>query len=44
MWQPEHPGMEMKPKASGNVQKQKYQDESGTEPEPEALGQGPKRK
>ena len=34
----------MKPKASGKVRKQKYQDESGTEIESEALGQGPKRK
>jgi sentrin-specific protease 2 (axin associating molecule) len=34
----------MRPKASGKGQKWKYQDESGTEIESEALGQGPKRK
>ena len=36
--------MEKKPEASGKGQKWKYQDESGTEIESEALGQEPKRK
>ena len=38
MWQP---GVDMTPEASGKGRKWKYQDESGTETEPEALGQGP---
>ena len=44
MWQPKLPGLEMKPEASAIGQTRKYHDESGTEIESEALGQGPKRK